>query len=84
MANKSIRVVVLEGEFAGLSAARFPLSLSLQLQQNALKLPEALWTAKPTDYGFSVNLFWLTANSLKHGVEKRKKNRRKRKAKVRN
>ena len=37
MADKCIRVVVLEGDFAGLSAVGFPLSLSFQLQQNYLK-----------------------------------------------
>lgn len=83
MAAKSIRVVVLEGSFAGLSAVGFPISLSLQLQQNGLKLSEALWTAKSTDSGFSVSFFWSRANSLQHDAEKRKKNRRKRKNKAR-
>ena len=49
MADKCIRVVVLEGDFAGLSAVGFPLSLSFQLQQKALKLSEAMWTARSTD-----------------------------------
>ena len=48
MADRSIRVAVLEGDFASLSAAGFPLSLSLQLQESALKLSDAMWTAKST------------------------------------
>ena len=43
-----------------------------------------MWTAKSTDSGFSVSFFWPCGNSLQYGVEKRKKNRRKRKNKVRN
>ena len=31
-----------------------------------------------------MSFFWPSANSLQHGTEKRKKNRRKRKTKVRN
>ena len=44
-------MAVLEGNFASLSAAGFPLSLSLQLQESALKLFDAMWTAKSTTAG---------------------------------
>ena len=54
MADRSIRVAVLEGDFVSLSAAGFP--LSLQLQESALKLPDAMWTAKSTADSFSVSL----------------------------
>ena len=64
MANSTVKVAVLEGDFARLSTAVFPLSLALQLQQSALKLPEAMWNAKSTNKmlisntGFSVSSFW--------------------------
>ena len=73
MAAKCITVVVLEDSFAGFSAVGFPISLSLQLQQNGLKLSEALWTAKFTDSGFFVSFFWPRASSLQHGAEKGRK-----------
>ena len=57
MADKAIKVAVLEGDFALLCALGFPLSLSLQLQQSCLRLNEALWTAKSSSGGFSVSLF---------------------------
>ena len=49
MAGNNIRVMVLESDFAGLSAAGFPLALSFQLQQNALRLSEAKWIDKSTN-----------------------------------
>ena len=79
MAESNIRVVVLESDFAGLSAVGFPLALSFQLQQNALRLSEAMWTAKSTDSGFSISFFWPRGNSQQQGVKKR----RRRKSKVR-
>ena len=60
--------------------------LTLQLQQSALKLSEAMWTAKSTSNGFSVSFFWPC-----HGVsskqpcirsEKPKKRQKKRKVKA--
>ena len=42
MANKPIKVVVLEGDFASLPALGFPLALSLQLQQSCLRLTDAM------------------------------------------
>ena len=53
-----ILVLVLEKEFAALCRLGLPVSLSLQLQQSGLKLADALWTAKSSTSGFSVNLFW--------------------------
>ena len=69
----------MESDFAGLSAAGFPLALSFQLQQNALRLSEAMWTAKSTNSGFSVSFFWPRGNSQQQSVKKR----RRRKTKVR-
>ena len=40
MADKAIKVAVLEGDFASLCALGFPLPLSLQLQQSCLRLNE--------------------------------------------
>ena len=83
MAGRSIRVAVLEGDFAGLSAAGFPLSLCVQLQQSALKLPDALWTAKSSAGGFSVSFFWPSVSSqLCYDKKEKKKRRRKRKRKT--
>ena len=78
MAGRSIRVAVLEGDFAGLSAAGFPLSLCVQLQQSALKLPDALWTAKSSAGGFSVSFFWPSVSSQLCYDKKEKKKRRER------
>ena len=80
MADRAIRVAVLEGYFASLSTLGFPMSLSWQLQQSNLRLERAMWTAKSSKTGFSVSFFWPVAN---HGVSslkkpnKRRKNRRK-------
>ena len=80
MADKAIKVAVLEGNFASLCALGFPLSLSLQLQQSCLRLDEAMWTAKSTTGGFSVSFFW-PAPDLKSEVQlKRKRKRRRAKA----
>ena len=54
----SIKVVVLENEFADLCRLGLPVSLSLQLQQSGMKLADALWTARSSRIGFSVSLFW--------------------------
>ena len=81
MANMPIKVVVLEGDFASLPALGFPLALSLQLQQSCLRLTDAMWTAKSTNGGFSVCLFWRTPD-LKSGVEAKRKRKRKRRTKA--
>jgi len=54
----SIKVVVLENDFAALCRLGLPVSLSLQLQQSGLKLADALWTVRSSGSGFSVSLFW--------------------------
>ena len=46
MADKPIKVGVLEGDFAALSLLVFPLGLAIQLQQSNLNLADALWTPK--------------------------------------
>ena len=78
MANKSIRVTVLEGNFATLSMAGFPLLLCMQLQTSGLKLCDAMWTAKSSAGGFSVGV------SSKPAIDKGKEQkRRKRRRKIR-
>ena len=57
MANKPIKVIVLEGDLASLTALGFPMAVSLQLQQSCLNLSEAMWTAKSTNGGFSISLY---------------------------
>jgi len=54
----SIKVVVLENDFAALCRLGLPVSLSVQLQQSGLKLADALWTVRSSRSGFSVSLFW--------------------------
>ena len=54
----SIKVVVLENEFAAVCRLGLPVSLNLQLQQSGLKLADALWTARSSGSGSSVSLFW--------------------------
>ena len=77
MADKAIKVAVLEGDFASLCALGFPLPLSLQLQQSCLRLNEAMWTARSTNGGFSVSFFW-PASDLKSQVQPKKKRKRRR------
>lgn len=84
MADGAIKVAVLEGYFASLSALGFPLPLSLQLQQSDLRLNAAMWRAQSSKAGFSVSFFWPVANPHDLGVNnlKRKKRRKRRKAKA--
>ena len=64
----NIKVVVLEADYAALCRLGLPTSLSLQLQQSSLKLADALWTARASGTGFSVNLFWpAAAKATKRG-----------------
>ena len=46
VADRKIRVAVLEGEFSKLCGLGLPLSPCLQLQLSGVKLSDALWTAK--------------------------------------
>ena len=46
-----MKVAVLEGDFAQLSAMGLPLAVAVQLQQSALRLKDALWTAKHSGSG---------------------------------
>ena len=82
MVDRAIKVSVLEGDFASLSTVGFPLSLCIQLQLSQLKLKEAMWTAKYTNGGFSVNFFWPTSAPEKVNVQSKKKRKRKRKSKA--
>ena len=58
MANRAIKVAVLEGDFAAICDLGLPFSLCLHLQSSDLKLCEAMWSAKSSSTGFSVSLFW--------------------------
>ena len=58
MADKPIKVIVLEGDFASLTALGFPMAISFQLQQSCLSLSDTMWRAKSTNGGFSVSLYW--------------------------
>ena len=82
MADKAIKIAVLEGEFASLVGLGFPLSLSIQLQESCLTLSKALWTAKSTNSGFSVSLFWPAPDSVKDKHQPRRKRRKRRRAKA--
>ena len=75
MADRAIKVAVLEGDFAALSNLGLPLSVSLQLQEMGLKLSTALWTVRSTSSGFSVSLFWPN-ESVTVGRRKRRRRRR--------
>ena len=55
MADRAIKVSVLEGNFA-LRNLGLPLSVSIQLQEMGLRLPDALWTVRSSSSGFSVSL----------------------------
>ena len=76
MADRAIKVIVLEGNFASLCALGFSLSLSIQLQQSCLKLSEAHWTSRSTDTGFSVSFFWPAAEKVNMDIKKRKRRKR--------
>ena len=75
MADKPIKVAVLEGDFAALSLLGFPLGVSIQLQQSNLNLADALWIAKSLNSGFSVSFFWPA--QVTGSKAKRKRKRRK-------
>ena len=80
MADKTkIRVAVVEGDYAGLG---LPLPLSLQLQCLNLKLSGALWFARASASGFSVSLYWPTADTVRGSVHvKARKNHKRPKCK---
>ena len=57
----TIRVCVLEGQYAQLSNLGFPVSLVMELQQGGLSLDNAKWSSCLSDTGFSVSFFWPVA-----------------------
>ena len=78
MADKAVRVAVLEADFASLCALGLPLSLGVQLQQSCLKQSDAQWTARSTSGGFSVSFFWPAPEKVKIVNQPRKKKRKRR------
>ena len=64
---------ILEGDLAILSTSGFPLPLCLQLQLSCLRIDEAMWTARSTPGGFSVNLFWPAPAPEKNDVQPKKR-----------
>ena len=56
-----------------------PLAVAVQLQQSALRLQDALWTAKASGSGFSVSLFWpspMSSGSVSNPPKKRRRRRK--------
>ena len=74
MADRAVKVAVLEGDFVALCNLGLPFSISYQLQEKGLKLPDALWTVKSSINGFSVSLYW-PSSLLQHESLKRDKGR---------
>ena len=72
MASRSIRVAVLEEDFATLSVAGFPLSLSMLLQISWLKLCDALWIDCQI---LNITFFWPSVSS-KPAIDTEKKQKR--------
>ena len=74
-----MKVAVLEGDFVALCNLGLPFSVSYQLQEKGLKLPDALWTIKSSASGFSVSL--VLPSSPGESMKKRKRRRKRAKAK---
>ena len=70
-------MVVLEGDYADFCGLGLPISPSLQLQLQGLKLSGALWSAKASASSFSVSLYWpTTATPVKAKVKKARRKRK--------
>ena len=83
LAGRAMKVAVLEDHFVALCNLGLPFSVSYQLQEKGLKLPDALWTMKSSTSGFSVSLFWPSSQceSLKKRKRQRKRNKAKKQSK---
>ena len=87
MAEKHVKVAMLEDDFAALSELGLPFSMSFPLQSAGHKLSKALWTAKSSSTGFSISLIWplqqthmaSASQSQVKSKSKKKKKRRSRK-----
>ena len=82
MAAPSADVPALKSAFHALNECGLPLSVCIHLQMCGLHLKNALWTARQTTTGFSVNLFWpswLPTNNNKRNNNKRRRKPRKKK-----
>ena len=80
MVDMTLKVAVLEGDFAAFCNIGLPFSVNYQLQERGLKMPDALWTARSSASGFSVSLFWPSIQSKDLKRKKRKKRRAKAKS----
>ena len=69
----AIRVCVLEGIYAKMTELGLPLSLAVELQYRGLRLDSSLWTARLSNGGYSVSLFWPS----QHRRPRRRRQRRK-------
>lgn len=64
---------MLEGPYAKMTELGFPLSLAVELQCRGLRLDSSLWTARLSNGGYSVSLFWP---SQRRGPRRRRRRRK--------
>jgi len=73
MAAGTIRVCVLEGIYAKMTELGLPLSLAVELQYRGLHLDSSLWTARLSNSGYSVSLFWPSQRRRHRRCRQRRK-----------
>ena len=73
MAADAIRVCVLEGIYAKMTELGLPLSLAVELQYRGLHLDSSLWTARLSNSGYSVSLFWPSQRRRHRRCRQRRK-----------
>ena len=64
---------MLEGTYAKMTELGLPLSLAVELQCRGLRLDSSLWTARLSNGGYSVSLFWP---SQRHRPRRRRRRRK--------
>ena len=71
-----MKVAVLGGDLVALCSLGLLFYICYQLQEKGLQLPDALWTVKSSNSGFSVSLFWPNScDSPKKRKWRRKRNK---------